>query len=58
MPKGEKLRPKQMDQPTTCVNFKNCRVRIFVFDQNPLVAKLVSYEGEFLLWENGGVCGI
>jgi hypothetical protein len=57
MPKGEKLRPKKMDQQPL-VNFKNCRVRIFVFDQNPLIAKLFSYEGEFLLWEKGGVCGI
>jgi hypothetical protein len=52
MPKGEKLRPKQMDQPTTC-EFQNCRVRIFVFDQNHLIAKLFSYGGEFSLWEKG-----
>jgi hypothetical protein len=50
MPKGEKLRPKQMDQPTIC-EFKNCRVRIFVFDQNPLIAKIV------LLWGRISVMG-
>jgi hypothetical protein len=27
MPKGEKLRPKQLDQPTTC-DFQNFSVRI------------------------------
>jgi hypothetical protein len=42
----------------TLVNFKNCRVWIFVFDQNPLIAKLLSYGGEVSLWEKGGVCGI
>jgi hypothetical protein len=40
------------------VNFKSCRVRIFVFDQNPPIAKLFSYGGEVSLWEKGGVCGI
>jgi hypothetical protein len=45
MPKGEKLRPKQMDQPTTC-EFQKCRGRNFVFDQNPVIAKLFSYGGE------------
>jgi hypothetical protein len=29
-----------------------------VFDQNPLIAKLLSYGGEVSLWEKGGVCGI
>jgi hypothetical protein len=57
MPKGEKLRPKQMDQPTTCeISFQKCRVRSFVvFDQNPFIAKSFSYEGEVLLWEKGEV---
>jgi hypothetical protein len=58
MPKGEKLRPKQKDQPTTCAISKKNRVRIFMFDQNPLITKLFSYGGEFSLWEKGGVCGI
>jgi hypothetical protein len=46
MPKGEKLRLKQMDQPTTCEISKICRVRSFVFDQNPLIAKNCSLMGE------------
>jgi hypothetical protein len=33
------LNAKWISQPL--VNFKNCRVRIFVFDQNPLIAKIV-----------------
>jgi hypothetical protein len=57
-PKGEKLRPKQMDQPTTCEISKKYRVRSFVFDQNSFIAKLFSYGGEVSLWEKGGVCGI
>jgi hypothetical protein len=31
MPKGEKLRPKQLNQPTTC-ELQNFSVRFFVFD--------------------------
>jgi hypothetical protein len=38
MPKGEKLRPKQLDQPTTS-EFQNFSVRFLVFDQNHLIAK-------------------
>jgi hypothetical protein len=47
MPKGEKLRPKQLDQPTTCEfqNFKILELELLMFDQNPLIAKNV------LLWE-------
>jgi hypothetical protein len=33
------------------VNLKNCSVRIFVFDQNPLVAKIV------LLWGRISIMG-
>jgi hypothetical protein len=33
------------------VNFKNCKVRIFVFDQNPLIAKIV------LLWGRISIMG-
>jgi hypothetical protein len=47
MPKGEKLRPKQMDQPTTCVNFENNRVRIFYLSKILLLQNLVSCGGEF-----------
>jgi formamidopyrimidine-DNA glycosylase len=46
MPKGgEKLRPKQLDQPTTC-EFQNFTVRLFVFDQNHLNCKNCSLVGE------------
>jgi hypothetical protein len=39
MPKGEKLRPKQLDQLTTC-KFQNISVSILgFFYQNPLIAK-------------------
>jgi hypothetical protein len=57
MPKGEKLRPKQTDQPTTCelAKFQKYRVRSFVFNQNPFIAKSFSYEGEVLLWEKGSL---
>jgi hypothetical protein len=50
MPKGEKLRPKQLDQPTTC-EFQNFSVRFLVFDQNPLIAKIV------LLWGRNLIMG-
>jgi hypothetical protein len=58
MPKGEKLRPKQMDQPTTCEILKNCRVRIFAFVQNPLIAKIVLLWGRSLIMGKGGVFDI
>jgi hypothetical protein len=55
MPKGEKLRPKQLDQPSL-VNFKNYCVLNLSFDQNPLnskrsplIAKLLSCEGEIFI---------
>jgi hypothetical protein len=51
--KGEKLRPKQLDQPATC-EFQNFSVRVFVFAQNPLIAKkMFSYGEEIRLWEKG-----
>jgi hypothetical protein len=50
MPKGVKLRPKQLDQPTTC-EFQNYRIRFLVFDQNPLNAKTV------LLWGINSIMG-
>jgi hypothetical protein len=49
MPKGEKLRPKQVHQPTTC-EFQNCFIaKIFVFDQNCLIAKIVLLWGRILI---------
>jgi hypothetical protein len=56
MPKGEKLRPKQMDQ-LPLVNFENNRVRIFDLSKMLLLQNLVSCGGEFWLWEKGGVFG-
>jgi hypothetical protein len=50
MPKGEKLRPKQMDQPTTCEISKIVKLKV-VFDQNPLIAKIV------LLWRTIMIMG-
>jgi hypothetical protein len=42
MPNGEKLRPKQMDQPTTCeISKKNVELESFVFDQNPLLQSFI-----------------
>jgi hypothetical protein len=46
MPKGEKLRPKQMDQ-LPLVNLKNNRVRIFDLSKMLLLQNLVSWGGEF-----------
>jgi hypothetical protein len=52
MPKGEKLRPKQLDQ-LPLVNFKNNRVRIFYLSKMLLLQNLVSCGGGFWLWEKG-----
>jgi hypothetical protein len=52
MPKGKKLRPKQMDQ-LLLVNFKNSRARICIFPKMLLLQNSVSYGGDFLLWEKG-----
>jgi hypothetical protein len=46
MPKGEKLRPKQMDQ-LPLVNFKNSRARICILPKMLLLQNSVSYGGEF-----------
>jgi hypothetical protein len=52
MPKGEKLRPKQLDQ-LPLENFENSRVRIFYLSKILLLQNLVSC-GEILwLWEKG-----
>jgi hypothetical protein len=52
MPKGEKLRPKQMDQ-LPLVNFENNRVRTFDLSKILLLQNLVSYGGEFFIMEKG-----
>jgi hypothetical protein len=46
MPKGEKLRPKLMDQ-LPLENFENNRVRTFDFSKILLLQNLVSCGGEF-----------
>jgi hypothetical protein len=56
MPKGEKLRPKQMDQ-LPLENFENSRVRIFDLSKILLLQNLASWgrifyygkKGEFLV---------
>ena len=56
MPKGEKLRPKQMDQ-LPLENFENSRVRIFWFVQNTLIAKFGLLWGRISMMGKGGVFG-
>jgi hypothetical protein len=56
MPKGEKLRAKQIDHPTTCEFWKIVLEFVFFF-KILLQQNLVSYGGEFWLWEKGGVFG-
>jgi hypothetical protein len=56
MPKGEKLRPKQMDQ-LSLENFENSRVRIFDLSKIFLLQNLVSCGGEFMIMGKGGVFG-
>jgi hypothetical protein len=48
MPKGEKLRPKQMDQ-LPLVNFENNRVSTFDLSKMLLLQNLVSCGGEFMI---------
>jgi hypothetical protein len=54
MPKGEKLRPKQMDQ-LPLENFENSRVRMFDLSNILLLQNLVSCGGEFMIMGKGGV---
>jgi hypothetical protein len=53
MPKGEKLRPKQMDQ-LPLENFENSRVRIFYLSKILLLQNLVSCGGEFMVMGKRG----
>jgi hypothetical protein len=53
MPKGEKLRPKQMDQ-LPLVNFENNRVRTFDLSKILLLQNLVSHGGEFFYYGKRG----
>jgi hypothetical protein len=52
MPKGKKLRPKQMDQ-LLLVNFKNSRARICIFPKMLLLQNSVSYGGDFYYEKRG-----
>jgi hypothetical protein len=56
MLKGEKLRPKQMDQ-LPLVNFENNRVRTFDLSKILLLQNLVSCGGEFFIMGKRGVFG-
>jgi hypothetical protein len=56
MPKGEKLRPKQMDQ-LPLMNFENTRVRTFDLSKILILKNLVSCGGEFMITGKGGVFG-
>jgi hypothetical protein len=56
MPKGEKLRPKQMDQ-LPLVNFENNRVRTFDLSKMLLLQNLVSCGGEFMIMGKRGSFG-
>jgi hypothetical protein len=53
MPKGEKLRPKQMDQ-LPLENFEKSRVRIFLFVQNTLIVKIWFLVGRIYDYEKKG----
>jgi hypothetical protein len=55
IPKGEKLRPKQMDR-LPLVNFENNRVRTFDLSKILLLQNLVSCGGEFLIMGKRGSC--
>jgi hypothetical protein len=56
MPKGEKLRPKQMDQ-LPLVNFENNGVRTFDLSKILLLQNLVSCVGEFFIMGKRRVFG-
>jgi hypothetical protein len=56
MTKGEKLRPKKMDQ-LPLVNFENNRVRTCDLPKILLLQNLVPYGGEFFIMAKGGVFG-
>jgi hypothetical protein len=57
MPKGEKTRPKQMDQ-LPLENFENSRVRAFVLSNNSYYQKIGLLWGECLIMGKGGVLAL
>jgi hypothetical protein len=54
--KGEKLRPKQLDQ-LPLANFENNRVSTFDLSKMLLLQNLLSCGGEFMIMGKGGVFG-
>jgi hypothetical protein len=56
MPKGEKLRPKQMDQPTTCEFQKILELESLCVIKTLLLQKLFSYGGNFDYGKRGSLC--
>jgi hypothetical protein len=52
MPKGEKLRPKQMDQ-LPLENFENSRIRTFDLSKYSYCQNLASNGENLWLWEKG-----
>jgi hypothetical protein len=62
MPKGEKLRPKQLDQPPL-VNFKIFELvylikTLLIAKRSSLIIKLFSFGGESFLREKGGALSV
>jgi hypothetical protein len=55
MPKGEKIRPKQMDQLPLVKNFKKSRVELLIC-QNTLTVKIWSLMGR--MFDNGKRGGV
>jgi hypothetical protein len=53
MPKGEKIRPKQMDQLPLVKFLKKSRVELLICQISLNCQKLVSCGGECWLWEKG-----
>jgi hypothetical protein len=49
MPKGEKLRAKQMDQPTTCEFQKNVELESLYLIKTLLLQKIVLLWGRILI---------
>jgi hypothetical protein len=57
MTKGEKLRPKQLDQPTTCEFQKTVELEFVFFCQNTLIAKYGLLWGRILIMGKREVFG-
>ena len=57
MPKGEKLRPKQMDQ-LPLENFENSRIRTFDLSKYSIIAKFGLLWGSILIMGKGGVLAL